>query len=182
MIGRLNFAARIGAAMLAIGICAGALAQKNEDTKSLVGKSMPEFSMTTLDGKTITNADLKGKVVLLDFWATWCPPCKKTSPVVQKLHETYGGQGVTFIGADCWEKGDAKDLAQKYVDEHKYSYTVTIKNDELSKTLMVRGIPTLVLVDGTGVIRNVFIGYSDKLQGELEAAIKNLMKSNGAGN
>jgi len=154
-----------------------AIAQQRSDSpESFKGKAMPAFKMTTVDGKTLTNASLKGKVVLLDFWATWCGPCKMASPSVQKLHEKYGKKGLVAIGANVWEQGDSKKKAADYAKEHKYTYTFTHSNDELAKTLKINGIPTFVLVDKKGVVQMVQVGFDPQsTEQELDKAIQKLL-------
>ncbi|MBN9502452.1 MAG: hypothetical protein BGO01_13635 [Armatimonadetes bacterium 55-13] len=144
--------------------------------ESWEGKALPKFEMTKLDGKKIATTSLKGKVLLIDFWATWCGPCKMASPVMQKLHEKYASKGLMVIGANTMERGDAKKLAGDYAKEHGYKYTFTYGNDAFSKQMNVRGIPTMLIVDKKGVVNTVNVGYSERLYDKLEAAIKPLLK------
>lgn len=162
------------AAVAALAVLA--IAQRSDSPESFKGKAMPAFKMATIDGKTLTNASLKGKVVLIDFWATWCGPCKMASPSVQKLHEKYGKKGLVVIGANVWEQGDSKKKTADYAKEHKYTYTFTHSNDELAKTLKINGIPTFLLVDKKGVVQMVQVGFDpNSTQKELEKAIQRLL-------
>ena len=145
--------------------------------ESLTGKPMPGFTMMDVSGKKHTNASLKGKVVLLDFWATWCGPCKKASPVMQSLHTKYGSKGLVVVGANTWEQGDNKGSAARgYAKEHGYSYTFTYGNDNLAKSLGIEGIPTMILIDKSGKVSYVQVGFDPSLESKLEGLIKPLLK------
>ena len=171
---------------LALGLCATALlvgpALAQQQVKSpLLGKPMPTFSMKSLDGKTHTNTSLKGKVVLFDFWATWCGPCKAISPMIEKLHKAYKGKNVMVVGANVWERNGSKPQtdgtnARKYVKEHGYTYPMTIANEDLATKLKIEGIPTLVLMDKKGVVRSVYLGFDAKDEAKLRATIDGLLK------
>ncbi|MEJ5170634.1 MAG: TlpA disulfide reductase family protein [Fimbriimonadales bacterium] len=164
------------AAAAVAGFAVFATAQRSDSVESFKGKPMPAFKMTTVDGKTLTNSSLKGKVLLIDFWATWCGPCKMAAPSVQKLHEKYAKQGLVAIGANVWEQGDSKKKAAEYAKQHKYTYTFTHSNDDLAKTLKINGIPTFLLVDKKGVIQMVQVGFDPKsTEQEMDKAIRRLL-------
>ena len=159
------------AAILALTISANALAQAPE-----VGKNIPAFLMKTSAGKTLTSQNLRGKVVLLDFWATWCGPCKQSSPVMQDLHTQFGKKGLMVIGANTWERTNAKGAAAEYAKEHNYTYTFTTENDKLVESWGIRGVPAFILVDQKGVVRFRADGYGPNLGNELTAEIRKLLK------
>ena len=153
------------------------MAQAPSATTEYVGKPMPAFTMKGLDGKTLTNANLKGKVVLLDFWATWCGPCKAISPMIEKLHKAYKGKAVAIYGANVWERGDKNGAkARAYAKEHKYTYPMTFGNETLATKLRIEGIPTLLVMDKKGVVRNVYVGFDPKNEAKLRAVIDGLLK------
>jgi thiol-disulfide isomerase/thioredoxin len=129
-----------------------------QDFSRLNGKAMPPFVLTTIGGKKITNRSLKGKVVLFDFWATWCGPCKMASPAMQKIYEAYSKKGVVVIGADTFERNPGPAGAKGYKAEHKYAYTFTYDNDGLARTLGIQAIPAFALVDQHGIIRGTLNG------------------------
>ncbi len=145
-----------------------------------VGKPVPPFSMTTVGGKKITNKSLKGKVILVDLWATWCGPCKQASPTMQRLHMTYGKRGLVVIGADTFENSkDAKTNVKgaiAYAKEHKYTYTFTANNDKLAAAWGVDHIPYFILIDKKGVVRKLFNqGTIPGWDTALEASVKSLV-------
>lgn len=162
------------ASLVIVGV--GMLQAQGGQGDALKGKPFPSFKMTDTAGKVHTNASLKGKVVLVDFWATWCGPCKAASPAMQKLHEKYAKQGLVVIGANTFERpADRKGAAAKYQNEHKYGYTFTSENDDLAKKLGVQGIPFFVFIDRQGVVREVVTGYGGGSDEKFEATVKKLL-------
>lgn len=136
--------------------CAAAVyAVQQGKIASWKGKQLPAFSMKTVDGKAVTNATYKGKVLVIDFWATWCAPCRKASPTFQSIQAKYGSKGVTVLGADVLEEKPSADHGKKYAADHKYTYTFTTGGDSLHKTLGAPGVPVFVFVDKKGVIREI---------------------------
>src|SRR5262249_21362197 len=89
-----------------------------------VGQKAPDFELKDPDGQTIKLSSLKGKVVVLDFWATWCGPCKMAMPGIQKLHEEFKGKPVKVFGVNIWEK-DGDPVA--YMASKKYTYGLLLK-------------------------------------------------------
>lgn len=145
------------------------------------GKPLPQVKLTTPSGATITNKDFKGQVVVLDFFATWCGPCKRAAPVLQKMHEAHASKGLKVIGLDTWERGknggtpslaEYKQITAGYQKEHGYTYTFTTANDELAKTMKVEGVPTFFIVDKKGVIRDVMVGFDEAA---FSARVKSLL-------
>jgi thiol-disulfide isomerase/thioredoxin len=124
-----------------------------------VGDAAPDFTLTDLGGKEVTLASLKGKVVLLDFWATWCGPCKAAMPTMQKLHDDYKDKGVVILGVNTWEQ--EADAAKAYMTKKKFTYGCLLKGDELAAAYGVRGIPTLVVIGKDGKVAEVEVGLAD---------------------
>ncbi len=159
------------------GALAAAVAFGGQDTTTrLKGKPMVPFKMTTTKGQTLTNASLKGKVVVLDFWATWCGPCKMASPTMEKLHRKYAAKGLTVIGANTSEQGNADGAAAGYAKEHGYTYTFTKKNDALANRLGVTGIPFFVFIGRDGRVADVATGFDPgSTPAQFEATVKRLL-------
>ena len=124
-----------------------------------VGDAAPDFNLTNLDGNKVTLASLKGKVVLLDFWATWCGPCKAAMPTMQKLHEAYKDKGVVILGVNTWEKN--ADAAKDYMARKKFTYGCLLNGDDLAKAYGLTGIPTLVIIGKDGRVAMADMGLSD---------------------
>jgi thiol-disulfide isomerase/thioredoxin len=163
-------------ALIATSILATAIAFAQGDVRQLEGSKAPAFKMTGTNGKTYTNASVKGKVVLLDFWATWCGPCKMASPSVQKLHEKYSKKGLLAIGANAMEQQDPSGAASKYASEHHYTYPFTVKNDAFAQKLGITGIPTFIIIDKKGIVRKVQVGFNpNQTPADLDKTISGLL-------
>jgi thiol-disulfide isomerase/thioredoxin len=126
--------------------------------KFAAGEAAPDFVLKSPDGKEVSLASLKGKVVLLDFWATWCGPCKAAMPSIQKLHEKYEGRAVAILGVNTWEQGPA-NVAQKYMEKNKFTYGLLLQGDGLATAYGISGIPTLVLIGPDGKIIHIGVGF-----------------------
>ena len=124
------------------------------------GDPAPDFKLMTLDGKEVTLASLKGKVVLLDFWATWCGPCKAAMPTIQKISEDYKSKDVVVLGVNTFEQ--KPDAAKDYLAKKKFTYGCLLKGDELAKAYGVTGIPTLVIIGKDGKVASTEVGMSDE--------------------
>lgn len=124
-----------------------------------VGDAAPDFNLTSLDGNQVSLASLKGKVVLLDFGATWCRPCKAAMPTMQKLHEAYKDKGVVIRGVNTWEKN--ADAAKDCIAKKKFICGCLMNGDDLAKACGVTGIPTLVIIGKDGTETMAEIGLSD---------------------
>ena len=149
----------------------------NAGLKNLLGRPAPTFRMTDIHGNVLTNQSLKGKVVVLDFWATWCGPCKQASPVMQKLFAKYGDRGLVVIGAETLENG-APAGAKAYAHEHHYTYTFTTYNDQFTKQLGIGAIPAFVIIGRNGKVVRTETGVPpdiNKLFTSFESTIRPLL-------
>jgi len=130
---------------------------KGPEMKFKSGDAAPEFKLADFAGKEWTLASLKGKVVLLDFWATWCGPCKKAMPSIQKIHEDYQSKGVVVLGVNTWER--VSDGAKKYMESKGFTYPCLEKGDDLATAYGMSGIPTLVVIGKDGKIVEIEVGF-----------------------
>jgi peroxiredoxin len=139
-----------------------------------VGEPAPDFSLQDLPGHATSLASYRGqKVVLLDFWATWCPPCRMSMPGLQKLEEDFKGRGLEILSVN---QGEASDEVRHFIDRKKYSFHVVLDQDlTVAGKYGVKSIPTLVLVDKKGVVQRISVGYS-KDENDLHQAVERLIK------
>jgi len=138
--------------------------------KFSAGDAAPEFDLKRPDGSSTTLASLRGKVVLLDFWATWCGPCIAAMPSIERLHKKYEGKPVAILGVNTWERG-AADKAQKFMEKNKYSYGLLLKGDDLAEAYGISGIPTLVLIGPDGKVLHTGVGFGPDEENHLAKLI-----------
>jgi thiol-disulfide isomerase/thioredoxin len=158
--------------VLAIGL-AWLWAARGQDSQAekLKGQPAPSFSLTTLDGQKAALADAKGRVVLIDFWATWCPPCRKSLPHVQRISTDKArvDKGLLVWAVNAKE---TKDQVQGYLDKNHYTFTVPMDTaGSAMEAYSVEGIPTTVVVGRDGKVRDVFVGYGEGSDSMINKAI-----------
>jgi len=119
-------------------------------------EAAPAFSLPDIHGRTVSLADYRGKVVILDFWATWCPPCKREIPDFISLQSRYGGKGLQVIGVGLDEPDKLKEFAAK----NGMNYAVLLGNDAIAQRYGgISGIPTTVLINRQGAIAGRYEGF-----------------------
>lgn len=142
---------------------------------SIAGRTAPDFALE-LNGKPIHLSDLKGKVVLLDFWASWCPPCVEEAPSLNALQQRIESRGGTIIGVSQDEDPDAY---QKFLDEHHVDFpTYRDPSKKVPTTYGTTLIPEAYLISRDGKIARKIVGPQDWSSPELASAIDTLLRSN----
>ena len=138
------------------------------------GLLAPDWSLPTLTGDTIRLADLKGKVVLLDFFYKSCAPCCAAMPILQSLHEKYKDKGFMMIGIDPIDDPVEDEMAD-FLAKRGITYTILFAERKLSDTYIIASYPTLFFLDRDGKIAIVHRGYSKDMEEELEDNLKMLL-------
>ena len=124
-----------------------------------IGSRLPAFTVDDLQGHKISSADLHGKVVLVDFWATWCQPCKQEMPGYQKLLDRYGAQGLAVVGFKFDTMMDTEDPT-KFAEKIGVRYPLAVATDDLKQKFGgIEGLPTTMLYDREGILRQKVIGF-----------------------
>jgi thiol-disulfide isomerase/thioredoxin len=141
------------------------------------GKAAPDFLLEEISGTKVSLKGLKGKVVVIDFWATWCPPCLMSIPELVGLQEKYKENGLTIVGISVDDPGQVsdKDLAA-FTQETRINYHVVRADERVLKDYFANddsmAIPTMFLVDRQGMIAEKKVGFAP---GSVEKAIKKLL-------
>jgi len=134
----------------------------------------PDFSFTTLEHQNASNAALRGKVVLLDFWGTWCPPCRESVPTLRDLNKKYVGKPFQLVGISS---DDDEDVWRTFIESQHMDWWEYIDTSEnVLKAFKIESFPTYVLLDKDGVIRFRQSGFGEMTRGELEDAINKALK------
>lgn len=122
------------------------------DQKSLeVGIMAPDWALIDSEGNEQKLSDYRGQLVLMDFWATWCGPCKAKMPHIQEIHEEFKGKGLKVISILSGDKGHEKQ-AKKYIEDHNYTFDLVYGNEDLGNQYKIRFLPTVIVVDQNGKI------------------------------
>ena len=155
---------------------APAFAQDLPPIKS--GTKAPDFHTKTVNGKPLSLHSLRGKVVLVDFWATWCGPCRLATPVLQSLHQKFSRKGLRVVGISI-DQDNSLASVKPFIKEYGMTYIVSASpaaNQQTAKNYNCVGIPSQYLIDKKGVVRWSQSGYSENEKAELTALIKKLLK------
>ncbi|MBF0291877.1 MAG: TlpA family protein disulfide reductase [Nitrospinae bacterium] len=158
----LVFARNLLSAMLAVFVFAAASCQTNEMEPPPPEKPRPapSFSMTSVKGKQVSLASLAGKPAMINFWATWCAPCVKELPELERIHNLYKERGLEVILFNLQEKAD---VVKKHIEEHGYTMTSMLdEKGEMAEKYQVFGLPTTFFVDKAGMIRKTHMGELTK--------------------
>lgn len=119
----------------------------------------PDFRLASLDGGMVGPADFAGDVVLVEFWATWCAPCRLQAKYLELLHEELGGHGVRFLAIDS---GEDEATVREYVERNPFPYPVLLDpEDALSSRYQLYGLPTVMVIDRQGAVSFLETGVSD---------------------
>ncbi len=135
------------------------------------GAVASDFTLQDLSGKSVRLSDYKGKVVLLDFWATWCPPCRASIPAIEKIHKAYKDKGLVVLAVSLDEGG--WDFVKSFITEYGITYTVLKGTEDVAANYMVRSIPMLLILDKEGRISKRYLGFGN--EEDLENDIKSVL-------
>ena len=132
-----------------------------EVRERVAGDRVPEFNMLDLQGRTVTSASLTGRVVVLNFWATWCAPCRREIPLLDQMHARYEASGATVVGIAV---GESAETVTEFLRKFEIGYPVWVDapDEPVSATILQRfgvvGFPTTFFIDREGVIRDAHVG------------------------
>jgi len=133
----------------------------------------PDFALQDLDGKTHRLSDYRGKLVIVNFWATWCPPCRREIPSMERLYADLKGRQFVILGV---EVGEDWDVVQPFVEQMKIKYPILLdRHAALSPQWHMMGLPTSYVIDPHGHITNVIVGGRDWSDPQLRAQLIRLL-------
>jgi cytochrome c-type biogenesis protein len=147
-----------------------AQAAQNATAATTNAEPAPEVELKTVDGKSLKLSDLRGQVVLLNFWATWCVPCRSEIPSLNAMHHDLSGRGFKVLGVSTT---DTAELVRDYQKDVKQEYTVALGDDSVANKFSVGVLPTTFIIDRQGRIRHKVIG--EKTRAQFEALITPLL-------
>lgn len=160
-------------ALLVVGCAPKELAPSStpiQDTE--IGNLAPDFQLYGLDGKPISLSNLHGKPVLLNFWATWCSPCRAEMPYLQQVYEEWSAKGLVLLAIN---KGENAAQVREFMQSYNLSFPVLLDTGEsIAQKYNIRGIPTTFFIDKDGIIQDVRIGAFQS-KAEIERSLSKLV-------
>jgi peroxiredoxin len=136
------------------------------------GNPAPAFNLKDPSGSTVHLRDFAGKVVVIDFWATWCGPCKEATKELEGLHSQYGSRAVVVVGISIDKGADAATKVREFVAEHGLTYRVIIDDGSAYKAYGITRIPATIIIDRQHIIRESYPGYRSGLGKEIALDIE----------
>lgn len=118
----------------------------------------PDFRLETTSGETVELADLRGHPVLINLWATWCPPCRAEMPAIQRVHQEYSGQGLQVLAVNATNQDDASRI-EAFARDYQLTFPILLDRDgRVTRDYQMRALPTTFFIDREGVIQEVVVG------------------------
>ncbi len=156
----------------AAAFCAAALlfCVATADAAPRRGQPAPAFKAFAITGQPISSEGLRGSVVILDFWATWCPPCRESIPFLAELHRKYAKQGLQVIGMSVDEGGER--VVKSFADEKRIPYPLVMASGKIQADYGVRALPVLYIIDQNGIVKEQIMGFATGADRVIEGLIK----------
>lgn len=151
--------------LLTVAVPAFAVLQK--------GQAAPPINVVTTSGQPVSLAKYKGHVLVLDFFATWCYPCREAIPHLLSLNQKYGKQGLQILGMSVDDGSDG--VVKSFIAEKKILYPVTMVNEDLQADYGLRSVPTIYVISKKGIVIEKYQGYSEEVGRSLENTVKRLL-------
>jgi peroxiredoxin len=139
-----------------------------------VGQTPPAFTLKDIAGNDVSLSDFEGKVVVLDIWATWCPPCRQEIPFLVALHEEFGAQGLAVVGVGMDEGG--ADALRPFAEANKMTYPVLVGDKAVGEAYKVTSIPTTFVIGRDGAIVSKHVGFSPAIGTAIREEIAKLVQ------
>ena len=157
---RLGWAVFLAGAIFALAFTSFRPLFRAPEAKALDASRAPSWELKDPDGKSVSSSDFDGKVVLLNFWATWCPPCREEIPSLVELQKKYGGQGLVVVGVSLDEHRLPK--VRRFIEEMGINYPIVLGNVMMMQDFGGSGVPTTFVIDRSGKIVAKHSGFTSK--------------------
>ncbi|UCC12202.1 MAG: TlpA family protein disulfide reductase [candidate division WOR-3 bacterium] len=131
-----------------------------------------DFTLESIDGESYTLSELKGNVIIVDFWATWCPPCRNSIPALIKLYDKYHARGFMILGIST----EDINTLREFRDAQQIPYPILSATNEVVKVYEVTAIPKMFFFDKTGAVRKTQTGYSPELEPQFDRLVDSLLQ------
>jgi len=165
--------------VLVLCLCAIAFSvascKKTERSRVVEEGKAPDFTLTDMSGKKVTLSALRGKVVLVEFWATWCPPCRDAVPEMNKVYEKYKNKNVQVLAIAVDQGGNVSSKLNSFVKEHGVNYPVLIDDKKVNVSYGVASVPVAFIIDKEGRVAKKHIGFMDELSETISRDIEALL-------
>lgn len=145
---------------------------KEERKRAVIGYPAPNFTLSDLDRKKVNLSDYKGKVILLDFWATWCPPCKESIPYLETLYQRYKDKGFVVIGISFDED---IETVKRFKERYNMTYPILMGEDWIKNDYGITGVPETFTIDRKGILKSHRVGFNESLVAIMDEEIKGLL-------
>jgi peroxiredoxin len=140
-----------------------------------VGSAAPDFSLQDMQGRQVRLSDLRGKVVIVNFWATWCPPCRAEMPSMETLYQTFKNDDLVLLALNVEE--DGRELIEKFLQESPYSFPILLDSEtEVQQRYGVFQFPESFIIDRNGVVVKKVIGAVHWMDGDLYRLLHFMVK------
>jgi peroxiredoxin len=144
--------------------------------KDILGKRAPDFTLSSVSGEKFRLSSLKGKIVVLDFWAVWCGPCTDSMPFFQKLQDNYRTQGLEVVGLHVEDRMPPAEDVEAFLEELGIRYRNVVSTTKVDDSYAVYAMPTTYILDRKGVVQKRHVGFNPKTAPErIERDVKALL-------
>jgi peroxiredoxin len=137
------------------------------------GQAAPNFKVTTLTGQKVSLENYRGRVLVLDFFATWCQPCRISIPHLIEMNRKYSNQGLYVLGMSADEDGER--AVKAFADKNRMTYPVALAGESALTDYGVRSVPVMFVIDKKGRVAEIFRGFTDEVTRSSELLIKKLL-------
>lgn len=137
------------------------------------GQPAPNFKVISTSGQTVTMDNYRGYVLVIDFFATWCPPCKESIPHLNEMNRKYGKQGLQVLGLSMDEDGER--AVKSFIGEYRINYPVALPPEQVQIDYGIISVPVIFVIDKKGKVVEIYRGFTDEIGRSMETLIKKLL-------